>query len=275
MHISLDKLRVDCGTQSRKEIDWAVVDDYAEKMLRGEIFPPATVFFDDTYYYVTDGHHRYYANKKIGAPSMDCNVIQGTLREAIIDAAGANAKHGKPRSNEDKTFIVTLFLTDFEWGGWSDREIARTCEVSHPFVAKIRASLEQASEEPRKFVRDGKVHEMSKKEEKVAKNSHLEILPDEPVTDDEKEQLFEAVDLLKAENQALTDKLAVVSVSPEVAEREMAQSLIADLRAQIRLLEVELKAVKQSRDTYQSEKAQLMKQNATLQKKLKKYESGE
>jgi hypothetical protein len=66
--------------------------------------------------------------------------------------------------------------------------------------------------------------------------------------------------------------LAVASISPEVAEREMAQSLIADLRAQIKVLEIELKAVKQSRDTYQSEKAQLMKQNATLQKKLKQYE---
>jgi ParB-like chromosome segregation protein Spo0J len=275
MHISLDKLRVDCGTQSRKEIDWAVVDDYAEKMLRGEIFPPATVFFDDTYYYVTDGHHRYHANKKIGAPSMDCNVIEGTLREAIIDAAGANAKHGKPRSNEDKTFIVTLFLTDFEWGGWSDREIARTCEVSHPFVAKIRASLEHPSEDPRKFVRDGKVHEMSKKEEKVAKKSHLEILPDEDEqTDVEKEELFEAVDLLKAENQALTDQLAVISVSPEQGERDMAQSLIAELRAKIRLLEIELASARQSRDTYQSEKAQLMKQNAMLQKKLKQHEDG-
>jgi len=277
MHISLDKLRVDCGTQSRKAINWAVVDDYAEKMLRGEIFPPATAFYDGTYYYVTDGHHRYHANKKINAPSMDCNVIEGTLREAIINAAGANAKHGNPRTNEDKIFIVTMFLTDFEWGGWSDREIARTCEVSHTFVAKIRKELGQSVEggaEERKFERDGKTHVMKKKEEKVAKKSHLATLPDTPETDDEKEQLFDAVDLLKAENEALTDKLAVVSASPEQAERDMTESLISELRNKIKFLEIELKSARQSRDTYQSEKAQLMKQNAMLQKKLKQYEEG-
>lgn len=30
---------------------------------------------------------------------------------------------------------------DDEWKGWSDRQIAKACVVSHPFVAKVRASL--------------------------------------------------------------------------------------------------------------------------------------
>ena len=279
MHISLDKIRIDCGTQSRKEIDWAVVDDYAEKMLAGEVFPQATAFYDGTYYYLGDGFHRFHANQKVGAPSMDCNVIEGSLRDAILFSYGANAKHGKPRTNADKIYIVTSMLNDFEWGGWSDREIARQCEVSHTFVAKIRKELNQGSDDAlgsdeRKFERDGKTHVMKKKDEKVAKNSHLETLPDELEVDDEKEQLFDAVELLKAENEALTDKLAVVSVSPEQAEREMTESLIAELRSKIKFLEIELKSVRQSRDTYQSEKAQLMKQNAMLQKKLKQYEDG-
>jgi predicted nucleic acid-binding Zn-ribbon protein len=55
-------------------------------------------------------------------------------------------------------------------------------------------------------------------------------------------------------------------------EKQMAESTIKDLRAQIRLLEIELAAVKQSRDTFQSENAQLMKQVAMLQKKIKKQE---
>jgi hypothetical protein len=68
--------------------------------------------------------------------------------------------------------------------------------------------------------------------------------------------------------------LAVVSASPEQAERDMTESLIAELRNKIKFLEIELKSARQSRDTYQSEKAQLMKQNAMLQKKLKQYEEG-
>ena len=280
MHISLDKIRIDCGTQSRKEIDWVVVDDYAEKMLAGEVFPQATAFYDGTYYYLGDGFHRFHANQKVGAPSMDCNVIEGSLRDAILFSYGANAKHGKPRTNADKIYIVTNMLNDFEWSGWSDREIARQCEVSHTFVAKIRSQLNQGSNdamgnEERKFERDGKVHKMEAKilKDKKLSKDHVATLPDaEMETDVEKEELFDAVDLLKAENQALTDKLAVVSISPEQAERDMAQSLIAELRAKIKLLEIELASARQSRDTYQSEKAQLMKQNATLQKKLKQYE---
>jgi hypothetical protein len=38
------------------------------------------------------------------------------------------------------------------------------------------------------------------------------------------------------------------------------------------VLEIELKAVKSSRDQFQAENAQLMKQVAMLQKKLKKIE---
>jgi hypothetical protein len=280
MHISLDKIRIDCGTQSRKEIDWVVVDDYAEKMLAGEVFPQATAFYDGTYYYLGDGFHRFHANQKVGAPSMDCNVIEGSLRDAILFSYGANAKHGKPRTNADKIYIVTNMLNDFEWSGWSDREIARQCEVSHTFVAKIRNQLNQGSDdavgnEERKFERDGKVHKMEAKilKDKKLSKDHVATLPDaEMETDVEKEELFDAVDLLKAENQALTDQLAVISVSPEQAERDMTESLIAELRSKIKFLEIELASARQSRDTYQSEKAQLMKQNATLQKKLKQYE---
>jgi len=34
------------------------------------------------------------------------------------------------------------------WSRWSDREIARRCGVSHPFVGKIRSSLETITSDP-------------------------------------------------------------------------------------------------------------------------------
>ena len=36
--------------------------------------------------------------------------------------------------------MLTL-LNDGEWAAWSDREIARACGVTHPFVARLRADL--------------------------------------------------------------------------------------------------------------------------------------
>jgi hypothetical protein len=38
-----------------------VIDEYREGLQRGDIFPPITVFFDGTHYYLVDGFHRYYA----------------------------------------------------------------------------------------------------------------------------------------------------------------------------------------------------------------------
>ena len=45
------------------------------------------------------------------------------------------------RTNEDKRRAVLRLLTDAEWGAWSDREIARRCALSQPFVSQLRPSL--------------------------------------------------------------------------------------------------------------------------------------
>lgn len=273
MNISLDKIRIDCGTQARAALNEEIVAEYAEALLAGAKFPPVTVYFDGSSYYLADGFHRYMANQAAKSPNIEANVVNGTLREAILHSLSVNNEHGLRRTNADKRKAVITMLQDFEWADWSDREIAKWCKVGHPLVGRIRDELGGGSDKV-KFERGGKVMEMGKKI-KAKKEEDFPILHVEQIPDDEKEILFDAVELLKAENQALTDKLAVATVSPETAERDMAQSLISDLRNQIKFLEIELKSVKQSRDTYQSEKAQLMKQNAMLQKKLKKYESGE
>ena len=271
MILNLDKIRIDCGTQARAALNLETVNEYSEAILAGAVFPSVTVFFDGSEYYLADGFHRYLATKSAGAPGIDANVTNGTLRDAILYSLSANNDHGLRRTNADKRKAVVTMLEDFEWQDWSDREIAKFCKVGHPLVGQIRKELGTTPDKV-KFERDGKVIEMNKPIKSPIQKTPLPELHVEDLPDNEKEILFDAVEMLKAENQALTDKLAVVSISPEIAERDMAQSLIADLRAQIRLLEIELKSVTQSRDTYQSEKAQLMKQNATLQKKLKAYE---
>jgi hypothetical protein len=79
---------------------------------------------------------------------------------------------------------------------------------------------------------------------------------------------------LQKENEDLRDQLTVaLASSTDDVEKEKAASIIADLRAQIRMLEVELRAMTNSRDQFQSENIQLMRQVAMLQKKLKKLEA--
>lgn len=269
MNIGLEKIRIDCGTQPRLKIDERVVGEYSEAIKSGAIFPPVTVFTDGTTYYLADGFHRYFANKAAGSPGIACEVINGTLRDAILYSLGANGQHGLQRTNADKRNVVIIMLKDLEWADWSDREIARHCHVSHVLVANIRKEL-GATKEETKYVRDGKELVMKPR---IKPEQKEEQPPEEwPFKPPQEEEMADAIALLKAENEALSDKLAVASMDADEIQKQMAESTIKDLRAQIRMLEIELNAVKQSRDTFQSENAQLMKQVASLQKKLKKYE---
>lgn len=58
--------------------------------------------------------------------------------QAVPFSVGANATHGKQRTNADKRKAVLTLLADAEWNGWSDREIARRTLTSHGFVASLR-----------------------------------------------------------------------------------------------------------------------------------------
>jgi FtsZ-binding cell division protein ZapB len=55
-------------------------------------------------------------------------------------------------------------------------------------------------------------------------------------------------------------------------EKAMAADTIESLREELRVLKIELAAVKQSRDQYQSENGQMKKQIASYVKKLKAQE---
>jgi len=140
----LSDLRLDGGTQPRIELNPEVIAEYAE-LLRNDIkFPPITVYFDGVNYWLADGFHRYWAAKQANT-ELAVHVIQGSQRDAILHSVGANANHGLRRSNEDKRKAVTTLLLDEEWCQWSDRAIARQCQVSTPLVGKIRQELSSSS----------------------------------------------------------------------------------------------------------------------------------
>ena len=259
MNLGLDKIRIDGGTQSRVRIDEKLVAEYAVDMQNGADFPPVTVFFDGEDYWLSDGFHRYFANKRINSPGIKCELKEGSVRDAILYGIEANNRHGKRPSNKDRRKGVITMLKDIEWQDYSNREIARICGVSHTLVNQIREEL-----------KGGKIS-------KVKVNSRIKKPADPAVefneAEIERETLLAAADKLRVENETLQDQLTVaMAASSDDIEKEKAQSVIKDLRAQIRLLEIELKAITTSRDQFQRENAQLMKQVAMLQKKLKKYE---
>lgn len=264
MNLSLDKIKIDGGTQSRAKIQEATIAEYADAMKNGAVFPAVTVFHDGAEYFLGDGFHRYFAAKKAGSPGIKCDIREGTLRDAILFSFSVNHDHGLQRTAADKRKIVIAMLKDDEWGKWSDREIARQCHVSHPFVSAMRKELGIDKTET-KYKQGEKI---LTREEKV-KEEEPEFLEE----DIEKETMNAAVQELQRENQELHDKLTIaMAASSDDLDREMAESVIKDLRAQIRALEIELKEVTISRDTYLRENSELKKQITSLLKKLKKLE---
>lgn len=139
--LKLSHIRTDGGTQPRSELNQEIIEEYAGAMAARAVFPPVTVFYDRTHYWLADGFHRVEAAKKIGSSSIRADVKQGTLRQAVLHSLGVNARHGLRRSNEDKRRAVQTLLHDPEWSQWSDREIARHAGVSDRLVNNLSKEL--------------------------------------------------------------------------------------------------------------------------------------
>lgn len=144
--LEIKKIRMDGGTQPRAYINESIVAEYAEEVRNGAVFPDVIVFFDGSDYWLADGFHRVRAYKEAGKKEIGADIKQGTRRDAVLFAVGANASHGVRRTNEDKRRAVMTLLSDAEWGKWSDREIARRCAVSDRFVNSLRPVSANASQ---------------------------------------------------------------------------------------------------------------------------------
>ena len=136
--VDLSTIRTDGGTQPRAAIDTMLVETYAEDMASGAVFPPLVIFHDGVTNWLADGFHRFYAAKGCGLAEFECDVRQGTVRDAILFSVSANASHGLRRTNEDKRRAVLTLLNDPTWAQWSDREISRHCAVTHEMVGRLR-----------------------------------------------------------------------------------------------------------------------------------------
>ena len=261
--LSVDVINISGGTQSRLKIDQDYVEEIYEKMKEEVEYDAVTIFFDGKEYWLADGFHRYHATRKLGKASIKCKITNGLLRDAILYSKSANNNHGLPPTLQDKLNNAKELCDDFEWSGFSNRQIGRICDVSHVTVAKLR--IGKVPEKVKFFDKDGEVRTRTTKPPKAEKTFDVTpatAIPATPV-DDGKQQ--EAIDFLVQENEKLTDQLAVQGS----ADPELAGKTIAELRDEIKQLTIELNSVKISRDQFQAENAQLKKQVVYLQKQVK------
>jgi hypothetical protein len=131
-------IRRDGGTQIRAALDEATVAAYAEAIKAGVKLPPVRVWDDKKTLWLSDGFHRVEARLRAGGDIVEVERLVGGKREALLDAIGANATHGLPRSNADKRRAIEAMLADPEWVTWTDRRIAAAAHVGHELVARVR-----------------------------------------------------------------------------------------------------------------------------------------
>jgi hypothetical protein len=187
--VAVASIRTDGGTQPRSTILRDVVEEYAAAMLEGAIFPPVTVFYDGTDYWLADGFHRVAASEAAGRSSVGCDIRQGTRRDAVLYSVGANAAHGMRRTNDDKRRAVRVLLDDAEWSQWSDREIARRCGVDNKTVANLRPAPKRPDTEEfpqyetRTFVHPKTGQPTQMRTGNIGSNPTFRPRPDAPVFD--------------------------------------------------------------------------------------------
>lgn len=163
--LSLDRITTQ-GTQARAALSPTITDEYAEAMTRGDEFPPIDVYFDGTTHWLADGFHRVAAAHHAYCHTIAAIIHEGSMRDALLHALGANETHGHRRDDRDRRHAVGLMLTDAEWQQWSNNEIARHCVVSEHLVRTLRDELEPAQEtegapeRTRKATRKGKTYTM-------------------------------------------------------------------------------------------------------------------
>ena len=266
MKIQLKQVRLDGDTQPRQFINEDVVNEYSELLLDDKVLPPVDLFHDGANYWLADGFHRYFANKKAGFLDIEATIHEGTRRDAILFSVGTNSSHGLRRTNEDKRKAVLTLVNDLEWSEWSDSEIARRCHVSSMTVGRIKKSMNLETTEVKYKDKHGNVSTMKKPEAVTLKPLEKMVEPQ----DDKLHELAVAHQELAEENAKLLDKLAVQNMGGSEEEKQAAADTIADLRAQIKTLEAENRALKVSRDQLQAKNADMLKQLNYYKKKVDK-----
>lgn len=260
--MKLSQISIDPDLQFRVNINKETVAEYAEALRNGAKFPPIVLFHDGKKYYLVDGIHRYFAHKEAGLEIIDADVREGTYRTAMLYAAGANNAHGLPRTNADKRKAVCKILDDFEWADWSDREIAKACNVSNMLVSVVRKAMGIPDKEAVKYIRNGQEIERTI-------SPRIQEIPKPTEEDHRIQELATTIETLAHENEKLEARVAVVAMDATDEERNAAQDLIKELQDKVKNQEIEIRALKASRDTFQNKNAELIKQVNYWKKQVK------
>lgn len=162
--VPLDKIVADDRCQQRAAINFGDVQEWSEAMREGAPFPALIVYHDGKTHWLADGFTRLKAAKMAGVANFECEIRAGTLDDAIVFSCTANTKNRAQRWNgADKRKAVRRMLDSHP--EWSDRRIAKHCDVTHPFVGaqreRLSGNVSRCEPQTRLVERGGTEYEMT------------------------------------------------------------------------------------------------------------------
>lgn len=238
---------------------------------------------------VIDGWHRYTAANELG---MDCPVVE----LGDVDPRDFVLAQNKARRHITQAQLAMATTSVYAWRPVGNpalsnsapgaelkttKELAVSAGVSERTIEQAKAVQTKAAPEVVEAVKAGEIGlkkaaaiaKLPKEEQAAAIHKPApKAAPEAPPApaNHELEEAVSTINELAAENDQLRDRVAVAAMQGTDEERAMAAETIAELREQIKTLEAELDAVRTSRDTFQRQNAELMKQVRLQQKQIKK-----
>ncbi|KAI9129462.1 hypothetical protein [Acaryochloris sp. CCMEE 5410] len=85
-NLSISKIKIDQEIHVFSKLNDAVISEFSEAMQRGADFPPITVFYDGSEYWLADGFHRIKAKEANGDRNILAEVEFGSRHEAKLYA---------------------------------------------------------------------------------------------------------------------------------------------------------------------------------------------
>lgn len=275
----LSVIRTDGGTQARVSLNQTVVNEYADAIKDGDKFPPVAVFYDGAEHWLADGFHRYFAHKTLKLAEINAEIHEGTKDDAILFSFQANKHRGLRMGTEDLKSIILRMTHHPIWKEWTNAAIASHVGVSPATISRMKKALgPQPGEVSKKKYINKHGQEATIDTAKLKTNKAKEAAPPPPPppseqNDDLIHDLSETITVLSDENTLLKDKIAIGQWDASEIEKLDIEETVRELRAKVRLLEMENETLRTSRDMYMNRNAELTRTVKALQSKLKKLEA--
>lgn len=161
--LDIASIRRDGGTQVRANLSGATIREYAAQMEAGDLFPPITVWYDGTSYWLSDGFQRAAAAEQIGRTSILAEVRRGSLSDARWSSYAANSRHGIRRSKEDILNAMRHALAHSNARMLSHNQLAKHLNVPETTFRRLLKKLPAPEARGTTCIvtRNGKCYEMN------------------------------------------------------------------------------------------------------------------